>query len=161
MSNTAEYAEPEFERPIDVIVWASRVYLLSISREHPVPDYLPATFAEAKLGYLYEAMGRLLNRLMASTTVALNVHNTNCPCTPFYEQAFITAIRSLQSQNAWGYKVTMAAVLPAAAVRLAYNDMSIIASALTDIERFWPLTSMNDKTPRNARSAIPYPALVH
>lgn len=160
-NNTVEYAEPEFKRPIDVIVWASRVYLLSISRGCPVPDYLLATFVEAKLRYFYEALVRLLNRLMASTTVELNIHNVDCPCKPFYEQAIITALRSLQSHNDWGYKVTMAAMLPASSVHLAYNDMSIIASALSDIERFWPLSNMNDRAQRASQSVISYPPLVH
>ena len=158
-SQTLENAE--FERPIDVILWASRTYLLCVSRKQPVPAVLPATFDEAQLGYLYDALVRVLKRLASSTIVTLNVHEPNCPCTSFHEQALITALRSLQNGSPRGYCVALTAVLPLIVVREVFSDMSIVASALSDIERFWPVTPRIDRAPAEPRTGIPYPATVH
>ena len=159
--NSQALENAEFERPIDVILWASRTYLQCTAREQPVPAVLPRTFDEAQLGYLYAALVRMLKRLVASTTVALTVHAPNCPSTSFHEQALITALRSLQHGSAQGYRVALAAVLPPTAVRLSLTDMSIIASALSDIERFWPTSNPVDALPADAKATIPYPASVH
>lgn len=136
--------EPEFERPIDVILWASRVYLLAVIREQPIPKILPETFDEARLRYMYDALVRTLNRLFAGTTMTLTVHDPGCPCTSFYEQAFVTGLRALQVKSVPGYVAAMSAVLPPAVVRLIQMDMAIIASALTDIELFWPMVGTTD-----------------
>lgn len=143
-SNKNPTREPEFEEPVDVILWASRVYLLSLIREQPVPDILPETFDEAGLRYMYDALVRTLDRLYAGTTVTLTVHDPDCPCASFYEQAIVTGLRALQGQNVPAYVAALSAVLPPAAVRLVQMDMAIVASALADIERFWPMVATVD-----------------
>lgn len=160
-SQTLECRDVEFEQPLDVILWASRTYLLAVSREKSIPEVLPATFGEAHLSYLYDALVRVLKRLVASTTVTLTIHEATCPCKTFYEQALITALRSLQKGSPNGYRVAMAAILPPTAVRLAHTDMSIIASALSDIERFWPTAAPAESTLSEPRSMIPHPRSVH
>ena len=160
-SQALECRDVEFEQPIDVILWASRTYLLAVSREKPIPEMLPATFEEAQLSYLYNALVRVLKRLVASTTVTLTVHEADCPCTTFYEQALITAIRGLQNGNPDEYRIAMTAILPPSAVRLAHTDMSIIASALSDIERFWPAAAPVESTQSETGFTVPYPRSVH
>ena len=160
-SQALECRDVEFEQPIDVILWASRTYLLAVSRETSIPEALPTTFEEAQLSYLYSALVRVLKRLVASTTVTLTVHEAECPCTTFYEQALITALRSLQNGKADEYRIAMAAVLPPTAVRLAHTDMTIIASALSDIERFWPAATPTESTQSETGLTVPYPRSVH
>ncbi len=160
-SQIFEGQDVEFEQPVDVILWASRTYLLAVSRKKSIPAVLSTTFDEARLSYLYKALIRVLERLVVSTTVTLTVHEAKCPCKTFYEQALITALRGLQKGKPNEYRVAMAAILPPTAVRLAYNDMSIIASALSDIERFWPTATPAESTLSEARSAMPYSRSVH
>ena len=158
---TLECQDVEFERPTDVILWASRTYLLAVSREESIPEVLPATFEEAQLSYLYGALVRVLKCLVASTTVTLTVHEAGCPCTTFYEQALITALRSLQNGKPDEYRIAMTAILPPTAVRLAHTDMSIIASALSDIERFWPAAAPTESTQSETGPTVPYSRSVH
>ena len=55
----------------------------------------------------------------------------------------------------------MAAILPPTAVRLAYTDMTIIASALSDIERFWPAATPTESAQAETGLTVPYPRSVH
>lgn len=160
-SQALECRDVEFEQPIDVILWASRTYLLAVSRATSIPEVLPTTFEQAQLSYLYSALVRVLKHLIASTTVTLTVHEADCPCTTFYEQALITALRSLQNGKADEYRIAMAAILPPTAVRLAYTDMTIIASALSDIERFWPAATPTESAQAETGLTVPYPRSVH
>lgn len=139
--------ELEFEEPVDVIVWASRVYLTYASRGQEIPDVLEDTFEEARLRYMYDALVRVLNQLLTAATTNLTVHEAHCPCTAFHEQALITALRSLQIGSARGYIAAMSSILPLTVVRLAQSDMAIIASALGDIERFWPFDAAPNQNP--------------
>lgn len=131
-------AEPEFEHPIDVILWASRIYLAHTMRREPVPAIVEETFSDAGLSYLYEALKRVHNRLIVAATSGLYLHDPVCPQRSFHEQAFISALRKLGDGCTAGYTIAMSAILPPSAIRLAHTDMTIIASALADIERFWP-----------------------
>ena len=133
--------EAVFEEPADILIWASRAYLLAATNDVPVPREIPDTFEEGQLGYIYAALVRMMNRLATSTTVPLSVHGPSCPCRSLHEQAFVTALRCLQKRSTAGYCVALTSILPPTIVRLAFNDMSIIASGLSDIERFWPMAT--------------------
>lgn len=131
-------AEPEFEEPVELVLWASRIHLACTTRRQPVPEIVEETFDDAGFAYLYEALKRVNTRLLVSSTTRMQMHRAECPCRSFHEQALITALRNLQKGSTAGYEASMSAILPPSAVRLALTDMTIIASALGDIERFWP-----------------------
>jgi len=146
--------EPEFEKPVDVLLWTSRIYLAYAGNKRPIPDVVEATFEEARLEYFYEALCRVLDRLLISSTVDLTIHESTCPCTAYHEQALITALRALQHASREGYRVSMLSIVCPTAVRSAEQDMTIVAAGLADIERFWPGTTPSSasatKTPNHA-----------
>jgi len=127
-----------FDEPVDVIFWASRNYLRAVSRADEVPQELIDTFEEAKLRYFYHALVRVLKRLLATTSEPLAVHEVDCPCVAYHEQVLICGLRALQRQCYVEYSAAMSAILPPSAVRQAHSDMAVLASALSDFERFWP-----------------------
>jgi len=142
-------AEPEFEKPIDILLWASRVYLAHVVNRQPPPGVLEQTFIGAELRYLHDALVRVLDRLIVSCTVDLTIHASTCPCTAFHEQALITALRSLQNGSLEGFRAAMVSIVHPASVNVSLQDMSILAAGLSDIERFWPWPAeRNSRTPR-------------
>lgn len=145
--------KPAFDSPTDIIVWATRVYLHPKSRHEPVPNGLEETFRAANRQYLLEALIRVLDRLVASTLEDLTVHAPHCHVRAFHEQVLITALRYLQKNDTQGYYLTMSALLPPSAVRLAQTDMTIISSGLSDIERTWPHCASTAFTSEVATSA--------
>ena len=139
MHETGELSrEPEFEKPTDVLIWASRTYLQCVSRNRPVPPVLEETFRDAGLRYMYQSLERVLSTLCVSASGNLIVHEPGCGCIAFHEQALIVGLRALQSGSYACYAAAMSSVLSPSAVRVIRPDMELIASALSDIERFWP-----------------------
>ena len=142
--------EPEFEYPIDIVVWASRIYLAHVCNRLLPPAVVEDTFREARLLYMYDALVRVHDRLLIAATVDIIIHESTCPCSAQHEQALVMALRFLQQGSRQGYTAAMSSVLPDAAVRACTQDMRLIASGLSDIERYWPKTegSQDHHAPR-------------
>ena len=146
MSASSESAIPSaaqlegvcFSSPVDVILWASRVYLgHKVFGDEP-PAVLKAAFDEARIPYMLDALCRILDRLLANADGQLAVHRVGCESTAIYEQALITGIRCLNRDYGEGYVAAMACVLSPSLVRVSRSDMEILASAFGHMERIWP-----------------------
>ncbi len=138
--------EVQFERPIDFVVWASRVYLYNVSQRLPIPDYLEEIFREAKQSDMYEALIGALSVLRVGAIDSLPVHEPNCPCASEYEQALIMGIRALQNRSYEGYVAALSSILRSTAIRSIYPNMLLVAHALVGIERSWPQQVTKNQT---------------
>ncbi|MEM7503939.1 MAG: hypothetical protein AAF417_17980 [Pseudomonadota bacterium] len=151
----------EFGRPVDVLIWASRVYLMSLNRGRPVPRFVPETFEDGKLTYVYQALIRVIVRLIQSTNSVLQVHDPRCPCRSDHERAFIAALDSLQAERTADYHEAMNWFLPRDAARDAFDDMCIIASGLADMQRWWPTDTESEQTTAYTPPAATGSVLLH
>ena len=139
-----------FERPVDVILWATRLYQSYKAKRLSAPDILEETFEGARLAYMYDALKRLVNRISTGANVRLQLHHPTCPRVALHEQALLTGLRCLQRGSNAEYEMTMVSILPLTLVRHLRSDLEIVASALSDIERIWPV---EENTASNANGA--------
>ena len=72
-------------------------------------------------------MVRMLDVIAATTDTPLVVHAPGCPYVALYEQAILTALRSLQQGSDAGFRVSMVAVVLLTALRVIRADMMTIA----------------------------------
>lgn len=153
--------EVYFESPAEVILWASRLYLSHTVEGRRPPPILDETFSEARLSYMYEALKRLLDRILVGANTKLVLHQPACRRLAIHEQALLAGLRCLQRQSGVGYKMTMASILPPAVTRVLRDDMEIVAGALTDMERFWPKASVQAVADPIGGAARPRGAALH
>lgn len=144
------HEDPNFKSPVDVVLWASRLYLAHKVNDHEPPTILEQTLAKLHQLPMYTALQRVLDRLLVSANGKLVLHRGSCPQAAPHEQAMITGLRCLQKQYELGYNAAMAFVVPPTVIRLMLPDMEIVASALSDMERFWP---SNGSFPASSRSS--------
>lgn len=130
--------QPEFEKPLDVLIWASRVYLHNFLNGQPVHDSAQMLFHSANLDAAYEALIRALAIMSSSADEDLVVHEPACPKVSFHEQSFFTAIQYLKRKDELAYTASLAAILPPSAIRLLRGDLEIVASGLLYMEQSWP-----------------------
>lgn len=138
-----------FGNPVDVVLWASRVYLAQKVAGREPPATLQEAFEAAHLPSVYEALCRVLDRLLENADGQLRIHRTGDHRTSIHEQALITGLRCLNRDYDGGYVAAMICVLPPPLVSVSRPDMKIVASALSDMERGWPRANGEAVSPRN------------
>ncbi|MEM7503721.1 MAG: hypothetical protein AAF417_16840 [Pseudomonadota bacterium] len=144
----------EVERPVDLVIWLSRLYLLHGESSSTRSMRLHNDLDEMRLKRISAALVRVLDIVAATTQVPFRIHGMGCPHVAFYEQALITGIRNLQSGSRAGFRVAMSAIVPLTALRVIQDDMQEIATELRGIEHSWDGVSGNNKVEAESQRVV-------
>ena len=128
----AETTSPD--SPLRRMLWMSRLYLSSLIRGQPTPQWLACMLDGPGDRQLLRTLMRVWDPILATSDERLQLHNPDCPCLSLHEQALVTATKSLQTAGGAGFEAAMLSILPRSAVRLMRPAIQNLADTLSQLE---------------------------